>query len=43
MTNDDLTNAIHTGKKLRTIASDSTDEENDIHQLSLFDLWEEQE
>lgn len=38
MRNEDLETAIHTGKKLRNIDTNETDE---IHQLSLFDFWEE--
>lgn len=41
MQNEDLESAIHTGKRLRIIDDDRTDEENAIYQLSLFDLWEE--
>ena len=41
MQNSDLERAIHTGKRLRIIDENQTDEENAIYQLSLFDLWEE--
>lgn len=38
MTNEDLSKAIHSGKKLRIINDEMSD---DLHQLSLFDYWEE--
>ena len=41
MKNEDLENAIHTGKRLRVIDEDQSDEANAIYQLSLFDLWED--
>lgn len=40
MTNDDLHEAIQTGKQLRNISS-KCDEEDDTRQLTIFDLWEE--
>lgn len=41
MTNDDLQKAIHSGKELRSIDDNKSDDENDLHQLSLFDCWED--
>lgn len=41
MTNNDLCKAIHSGKELRSIADNKSDDENDIYQLSLFDSWED--
>ena len=41
MKNEDLESAIHTGKRLRIIDADQSDEANAIYQLSLFDLWED--
>ena len=38
MTNEDLLKAIHSGKKLRTIGDETS---NEIHQLSMFDFWED--
>lgn len=38
MTNEDLSKAIHSGKKLRIVNDEMSD---DLHQLSLFDYWEE--
>lgn len=38
MTNEDLTKAIHSGKKLRIINDEMSD---DLRQLSLFDYWED--
>lgn len=38
MTNEDLTRAIHSGKKLRIINDEMSD---DLRQLSLFDYWED--
>lgn len=37
MTNDDLRKAIYSGKELRPIDADKSDNENDLYQLSLFD------
>jgi len=37
MTNDDLRKAIYSEKELRHIDSDKSDDENGLHQLSLFD------
>ena len=37
MTNDDLHKAVQSGKELRRIDESKSDEENDLHQLSLFD------
>lgn len=41
MTNNDLTAAIHSGKKLRSINAEKPDDDNGIYQLSLFDYWED--
>lgn len=40
MTNDDLRKAMYSGKELRRIDDDKSDDENDLHQLSLFDCRE---
>lgn len=37
MTNDDLHKAIYSGKELRRIDAEKSDDENGLHQLSLFD------
>lgn len=37
MTNDDLRKAIYSGKELRRIDANKSDDENGLHQLSLFD------
>lgn len=39
MTNDDLLNAIYSGKRLRAI-NKTTDKENDLYQLRIDDFWE---
>lgn len=41
MTNDDLCRAIHTGKELRSITDDGTDETDGIYQLTLSDFCED--
>lgn len=41
MTNEDLTKAIHSGKKLRVVIEDTSEQDNDLRQLSLFDYWED--
>lgn len=40
MTNNDLHKAISSGKELRCIDNEKSDEENDIYQISLFDYME---
>ena len=40
MTNDDLHKAIYSGKELRRIDNDKSDDENGLYQLSLFDCME---
>lgn len=41
MTNEDLTKAVHTGKRLRVIAEDTSENDENLRQLSLFDYWED--
>ena len=41
MTNEDLTKAVHTGKRLRVIDEDTSEHDEDLRQLSLFDYWED--
>ena len=41
MTNEDLTKAIHTGKRLRVIVEDTSEYDENLRQLSLFDYWED--
>ncbi len=41
MTNEDLTKAIHTGKRLRVIVEDTSEHDENLRQLSLFDYWED--
>lgn len=41
MTNEDLTKAVHTGKRLRVIVEDTSEHDENLRQLSLFDYWED--